>query len=603
MERLGRYEIVSEVGRGGMGIVYRGVDTVLGRTVAIKTIRLGEQGTPEEARTLRERLIREARAAATLSHPNVVTVHDIGQEGDVDYIVMEFVQGRTLDGVLADPDAPHTQEFFLEVLEGAARALDYAHAHGIVHRDVKPSNILIQDRGGVKISDFGIAKLTSSTTMTETGKLLGSPHYMAPEQLKGERVTGSSDQFALAAIAYTLLTGRKPFDGDTFAALAAKVLFEDPPSPLLFNTRLSPEVEQVLSKAMSKDPAGRFESCAQFVDALKNACRLSGPEPLPGSEKPLPRRNWVAVAAAAALLLVVIAAGLYLLKRQQRAGQAEVEALRKAAPATSAPAMQPKPEPKPVTPPAEAKSREPAQPQPPARPPRAVEQRVNPTDGLVYVKVPPGTFRMGCSPGDKQCFDDEDPVRSVTISKGFWLGRTEVTVEAYQRFARATGRELPPAPRFNQDWQEARQPMANVRWDAAEAFCQWAGGRLPTEAEWEYAARAGSQAAFYGKPDEVSWNSGQDGHRDETVHPVGQKAPNALGLYDMLGNLREWCRDFYGPYTPGAVTDPAGPLAGDQHVMRGGAFNDRQRALRVSFRFRAHDRNSDFGLRCALPAP
>jgi formylglycine-generating enzyme required for sulfatase activity len=145
--------------------------------------------------------------------------------------------------------------------------------------------------------------------------------------------------------------------------------------------------------------------------------------------------------------------------------------------------------------------------------------------------------------------------------------------------------------------------MANISWDEAEAFCQWAGGRLPTEAEWEYAARAGSPAAFYGKPDDISWNSGQDGHRDETVHPVGQKAPNALGLYDMLGNLREWCRDFYGPYTPGAVTDPAGPVSGDQHVMRGGAFNDRHRALRVSFRFRAHDRDSDFGFRCALPAP
>ena len=602
MERLGRYEIVSEVGRGGMGIVYRGVDTALGRTVAIKTIRLGEQGTPEEARTLRERLIREARAAGTLSHPNVVTVHDIGQEGDVDYIVMEFVQGRPLDRVLADPDAPHTQEFFLEVLEGAARALDYAHAHGIVHRDVKPGNILIQDRGGVKISDFGIAKLTSSTTMTEAGTLLGSPHYMAPEQLKGEPVTGSSDQFALAAIAYTLLTGRKPFDGDTFAALAAKVLFEDPPSPLLFNTRLSREVEQVLGKGMAKDPAGRFESCVQFVDALKNACRLSGPEPLPGSEKLLPRRNWVAVAAAAALLLVVIAVGLYLLKRQQRAGQAEVEALRKAAPATTAPVTEPKPAAKPVTPLPEAKRREPAR--GPAPAPRAVEQRVNPADGLVYVKIPAGTFQMGCSPGDKQCDDeDEKPVHTVTVSQGFWLGQTEVTVEAYQRFARATGRELPPAPRFSRDWQEPRQPMANVRWDEAEAFCQWAGGRLPTEAEWEYAARAGSRAAFYGPVDAVAWNSGEDGHRDETVHAVGQKVPNAWGLYDVLGNVREWCRDFYGPYTAGAVTDPSGPGSGSQHVMRGGAFNDRHRALHVSFRFRAHDRNSDFGFRCALPGP
>jgi serine/threonine protein kinase len=190
MARLGRYEIISEIGRGGMGIVYRGLDTALGRTVAIKTISLGAQGTPQEAQRLRERLMREAQAAATLSHPNIVTVHDVGQEGDTAYVVMEFVQGGTLDRALEEPGAPRSAEALLKILEEVAHALDYAHAHGVVHRDVKPGNIFIQEDGGVKLGDFGIAKITWSRTMTETGMLTGSPHYMAPEQRSEERRVG-----------------------------------------------------------------------------------------------------------------------------------------------------------------------------------------------------------------------------------------------------------------------------------------------------------------------------------------------------------------------------------------------------------------------------
>lgn len=285
MARLGRYEVISEIGRGGMGIVYRGRDTALGRAVAIKTISLGSEGTAKEAEQLRERLMREAQAAATLSHPNVVTVYDVGEEGGTAYVVMEFVEGGTLDRVLAEPDVSRSASDLLKVLEDVAHALDYAHAHGIVHRDVKPANIFIQPDGGVKLGDFGIAKVTWSRTMTETGTVIGSPHYMAPEQLRGERVTGRSDQFALAAVAYTLLAGRKPFDADTFASLASKILFEEPPSLAVFGVRLPPEIEQVLRKGMSKDPAGRFVNCTEFVESLKDAFR----QPAPAAAPPPPR--------------------------------------------------------------------------------------------------------------------------------------------------------------------------------------------------------------------------------------------------------------------------------------------------------------------------
>jgi eukaryotic-like serine/threonine-protein kinase len=597
MQRFGRYEISSEIGKGGMGVVYRGVDTVLGRAVAIKTIRLSEQGTPEEAATLRERLMREARAAAALSHPNVVAIHDVGQEGDVAWIVMELVQGRTLEDLLADPEVPRSEEFLLRVLEDTARALDYAHAHGVVHRDVKPGNILVQDSGVAKIVDFGIAKVTWSRTMTETGMLMGSPHYMAPEQLKGERVTGRTDQFSLGAIAYTALAGRKPFDGDTFATLASKILFEPAPSPRLFNARVSPEVEQVLGKAMSKDPAGRFDNCAQFVEALRSAFHRAEPKPVQDAGKAAPRRKRLALAAlAAAMVIVAVLVGYWLTRRQpdrRVVSQAAVEpeAVRKPVVANQpGPAAQP---PKPVPKPKD---------QEPAPPPRALEQRVNAADGLVYLKVPLGTFQMGCSPGDKECSDDEKPAHPVTLTKAFWIGQTEVTGEAYRRFTQAVGGQMPPAPSYNQDW-EAKYPMGNVTWEEAGAFCKWAGGRLPTEAEWEYAARAGSQKAFYANLDAIAWYGRKDGDK---THPAAQKAPNAFGLYDMLGNVREWCQDSHAPYAAGALTDPTATTSGYDKVMRGAAFDDRPRALRTSgIRFTAgrQSRNHDFGFRCVLPAP
>lgn len=588
MQRFGRYEASSEIGKGGMGIVYRGVDTVLGRAVAIKTIRLSEQGTPEEAATLRERLMREARAAAALSHPNVVAIHDVGQEGDVAYIVMELVQGRTLEDLLAEPEVARSEEFLLRVLDDTARALDYAHAHGVVHRDVKPGNILVQESGVAKIADFGIAKVTWSRTMTETGMLMGSPHYMAPEQLRGERVTGRTDQFSLAAIAYTALAGRKPFDGDTFATLASKILFEAAPSLRIFNPRVSPQVEQVTEKAMSKDPAGRFDNCVQFVEALRDAFRRAEPKPLRDSGAAAPRRKRLALSALAAVLVIVAALAGYRLTQRQPdrrvVSQTAVE-----------PAAQP---PKPVPAP---KAKQPAPPQPTEPPPRALEQRVNPADGLVYLKVPPGTFQMGCSPGDTECWDDEKPAHSVTLTRAFWMGQTEVTGEAYRRFTQAVGGRMPPAPSYNQDW-EAKYPMGNVSWEEAGAFCTWAGGRLPTEAEWEYAARAGSRKPFYGNLDAIAWYGRKGG---DHTHPVAQKAPNAFGLYDMLGNVREWCQDSYAPYAAAAVTDPAATTSGYDKVMRGAAFDDRPKALRTSgVRFTAgrQSRNYDFGFRCVLPA-
>jgi formylglycine-generating enzyme required for sulfatase activity len=226
--------------------------------------------------------------------------------------------------------------------------------------------------------------------------------------------------------------------------------------------------------------------------------------------------------------------------------------------------------------------------------------KVNPKDGLKYVWIPPGTFMMGCSPGDTECFDAEKPLHQVMITKGFWMGQTEVTVAAYRRFVGSTGTQMPAAPNFNAGWNNQDMPIVNVTWDEATAFCGWAGGRLPTEAEWEYAARAGSTEARYGSLDEVAWHSANSGGR---THEVAQKRANGFGLYDTLGNVWEWVNDWYDDdyYQNSSSQDPSGPASGQFRVLRGGSWLDSPRGLRVSDHGRYYplDRVASNGLRCA----
>jgi serine/threonine-protein kinase len=188
MDRIGRYKIVRELGRGAMGVVYHAIDPNIGRPVAIKTIQLGGQRKPEDQERLRERLFREARSAGILSHPGIVTIYDVEQQGDLAYIAMEYVDGPTLDQYLT-PDQPIPSGRLFSILAQTAAALDYAHQKGIVHRDIKPANIMIAGDGTVKVTDFGIAKITASEQFTMTGSIVGTPHYMSPEQVQGRRWT------------------------------------------------------------------------------------------------------------------------------------------------------------------------------------------------------------------------------------------------------------------------------------------------------------------------------------------------------------------------------------------------------------------------------
>ncbi|HEY6341252.1 MAG TPA: protein kinase [Bryobacteraceae bacterium] len=269
METLGRYQILGELGRGGCGIVYRALDPSIGRMVAIKTIRA--ELNSSTGLEVRERFRREARSAGALSHPNIVTIHEFSDSGDPMFIAMEFIDGHTL-GEYISRSGLLPVEFALEVLHSAADALDYAHSHHIVHRDVKPANFLIDKSGHLKITDFGMAKLIDSDEgLTSTGTVVGTAQYMPPEQITAAPVTGRSDQFSLAVIAYEMLTGVKPFQGNSWASLMHAIATAEPPSVTQYREILGEDVTAVLRRALSKGPSARYASCCEFRNALEHA--------------------------------------------------------------------------------------------------------------------------------------------------------------------------------------------------------------------------------------------------------------------------------------------------------------------------------------------
>ena len=273
--RIGRYQIRGELGRGAMGVVYLAIDPAIGRQVAIKTIRIRDIHNEAQQQKLRERLFREARSAGVLSHPNIVTIYDMDEDEGVAYIAMEFVNGPPLDKALAGPMAVSGSET-LRILRQCASALDYAHSRGVIHRDVKPGNIMLDEERSVKITDFGIAKITAPSNTTETRSVTGTPSYMSPEQVQGLPVDGRSDQFSLAVIAYEILTGERPFHGEHLSTIVYRIVAEEPTEAHRINDALTRQIDAVLRRALAKKPENRFPNCASFVGALEMACAESG---------------------------------------------------------------------------------------------------------------------------------------------------------------------------------------------------------------------------------------------------------------------------------------------------------------------------------------
>jgi serine/threonine protein kinase len=284
-ERFGRYEILAELGRGAMGIVYKARDPKINRVVAVKTISLAGQ-PPEEELEYRERFFREAEAAGRLSHPGIVTIFDVGEEPETHapYIVMEFVAGQSLDKVLlARNDNKLPPEVALQVALELAEALDCAHGQGVVHRDLKPANILVTGDGHVKIADFGVAKLNLAN-YTSGGRVLGTPAYMSPEQLGGEAVDGRSDLFSLGVVLYTVLTGYRPFQGSSAHTVAFKVVNRDPVPATILDTELPPGLDYIIMRAIAKDPSQRYQRGMEMVLDIQDL--QQGREPWSKAKQP-----------------------------------------------------------------------------------------------------------------------------------------------------------------------------------------------------------------------------------------------------------------------------------------------------------------------------
>jgi serine/threonine-protein kinase len=635
-----RFRLVRRLGKGGMGTVFLAEQIGVGnRPVALKVLNRKLLDDPD----FLLRFQNEAGSTGRIHHPNVVTIHESAQGDDgTPYIAMEFLEGESLREVLKERGALPVTEV-AEILQQAARGLNAAHKLGIIHRDLKPDNIFLTrgDDGEliVKVVDFGIAKLHESSMHTQTGMVLGTPAYMSSEQAYGMRsdeLDARSDIYSLGVVVYEMLTGRLPFHSDTPAGyLRMHMLEEPPPFPAAAQGLIvPPRVEAVVMKALKKEREERYQSTLEFAQAFVAAAL---PAPAADISEPLPSTKVVVSPAArepdAPMPLSLAAQGKVDTAVQtpplappgriaetptaqpQRSGPVG-GVLFSGAASIRPPAAARAPQFRTISkPPSKGKFvviaavalilvgagvwyfSQPAEKNPnpdgsikkgdmssPTKAgPSQGEVRVNPKDGLKYVWIRSGTFMMGCSPGDTECKDDEKPTHQVTLTKGLWLGQTEVTVGSYKRFAGATGLQMPREPAFNSGWANENMPIVSVNWNHALDYCKWAGGRLPTEAEWEYAARAGSTGARSGDLDEIAWYNANS--RFQT-HPVGEKRANGFGLYDMLGNVAEWVGDWYDEkyYQSSPSQDPVGPTSGQERVLRGGSPFPARGFLRISSR-------------------
>jgi serine/threonine protein kinase len=337
--RIGRYEVEKKLGAGAMAVVYKAVDPLIGRTVAIKIIKF-DSSIGAEQEELRQRLYREAQSAGNLSHPSIVTIYDIGEEGPTAYIAMEFVEGQTLQEWIATNPVPPLQQT-LAIIEQIASGLDYAAARGIIHRDIKPGNILLTQDGRAKIADFGIAKFSTSK-LTQTGAIIGTPAYMSPEQAMGQTLDGRSDLFSLGVIFYEMLTGEKPFNGSNPTTIMYKILHEEPVPPQRLNVTLHPAFDYIISRMLAKDPNQRYQNCGELVQDLKNYTSLpprKEPEPAV-APPPKAKASGGATFVKASLVLLLVAglgiAGYTFFRQYQRA-----ETIRTTAPAAQTPEVSP----------------------------------------------------------------------------------------------------------------------------------------------------------------------------------------------------------------------------------------------------------------------
>ena len=600
-QSIGRYHIIEPLGEGGMAEVYKAYDPRLEREVAVKVIRTGNI-PPNHMERLLKRFEREAKRMAKFTHPNIVPIIDYGEHEGMPYLVMHYLQGGTLrDKLNATPGKKIDYRQACRLLAPIARALEYAHEKETIHRDVKPANILLTEKGQPMLTDFGVAKildLDEGQTLTGTGVGVGTPKYMSPEQWKN-KVVPQTDVYALGVVLYEMVTGRVPYDAETPAGVLEKQLTEPLVRPRELNPAIPDEVECVLYKALAKDPLQRYMEMGQFAQALEGLMQPSRVQPIaevtsdtgavqkqvrqeparPSLEKAKLEKGvvsggkarWVMGALLLGLVVIII-----------------VENNRTPSPPTMIAIVESNPTK--VPPIAETEVVESA--------PIEVKISTNEKDGAEMVNVPAGEFLMGSDNG----YNNEKPHHTVYLDE-YWIYKTEVTNAQYAKCVGAGSCREPYDTTYYNDSSYAQHPVMKVYWEQAKGYCTWAGSRLPSEAEWEKAAR-GTDGRTYPWGDQEPTcdlaNFYNCGGKTKTVGSLAQGA-SPYGALDMAGNVYEWVQDWYaeGYYANSAGENPAGPALGVYHVVRGGSWVDAPWFIRASFRVRDVPTYYDnFGFRC-----
>ncbi len=681
---IGRYHILEQIGEGGMARVYKALDTNLNVEVAVKFIRVDDLPAGQIERTI-ARFRVEAKKMAQLSHTNIVPVTDYGEYERTPYLVMPLLSGGSLKKYIG---AQMEWRTAARLIAPVAEALAYTHKKGIIHRDVKPANILLTESGDPMLTDFGIAKIidvAEARQMTLTGSLIGTPEYMAPEQCTSTKFDKRVDIYALGIVLYELITGRKPFIADTPSAVMIKQSRDPLPRPKNFVPNLPDEVEWLLIKALAKDPNDRYKNMHVMAIELRrlanmrteeeqrmaekerarqelasrkraeeekrkkeNASRLTAKQAARERDKKekasykkkkekqkirLPKiiiSNQKVVTGMGVFLLVVGIVGVMFLgymtiqeiqsqKLSSEDGELVVvtdfeptaiktEILR----GTETPEITSSPTLEITFPP-------------------ALEiglTVVSEVDGMTLVSVPAGEFLRGSTGSDPDAESDEFPQRSIYLD-AFWIDMTEVTNAMFVRFLNEKGnqegewntnwinftRGYDRVSKIDGMWQVDDRyvdyPISRVTWDGANAYCEWVGRRLPTEAEWEKAAR-GVDGRTYPWGEGIDCNRANYGECDEFLNtsPVGHygsESTSLYGAYDMAGNVWEWVQDKYSMYyyyEISTLANPTGPVNVVSRVLRGGSWNDNKQDARTASRHDVYDSSYSnyIGFRCAIDA-
>lgn len=651
----GRYKIETLLGQGGMSAVYKGTDPNLRRTVAIKLIHPHLAVDPEFVRRFEE----EAAAVAQLRHPNIIQVYDFNHDGDTYFMVLEFVAGQSLQEQLKSFHATGKRlplDETIRIMATVCDAVHYAHERGMIHRDLKPANVMINASGQPILMDFGVAKILGGQHHTATGAIVGTPTYISPEQVRGERPDHRADIYSLGVMLYEMISGRVPFDAETALSIMLKHLNDPVPNLHALNTDAPDSMIAIVDKALAKQPENRFKSAHDMAAALRHVTfarattappdrtTLGAPPPVkaqptpsatkatPSTPAPAPRSTAVdnrpatvnvvpkttAVQQPAASggqrgmipiligvagvivvgLIAIIAVGALLGGRFITGNQpttTSVAVVTKKATEVVVSVTESIPTESPVAVPTDAVA-PPTDTASPPSPPVAPTPLPVP-EGMTL--IPAGFFNMGSSSGG-----DEQPEHPVLLG-AFYIDTTEVTNAMYRHCVEAgactsSGSAKQNAPGFD------NYPVALVNWNQATAYCAWAGKRLPTEAEWEYAASG---------PDNLTWPWGSafdaslSAASAPDTQPVGSYPVGAspFGVLDMAGNVAEWVADGYAPifYANSPASNPFNSEGGTAHVYRGGSYGNTDGSYYTTSRRYARPAafsDVDVGFRCAKDA-